>query len=294
MNEGPQKKTVYLEEVLSGLISSDRDRFKQALISAGSLIMEDLAELDIHLESLAKIFLVLENKFNVAGFEDFRFVSLVNLTVLRPEPMITILTDRIKSNFTVGDIILVMDVVKEASKRLANSGQEVKITGKKIESKYKVIHDRLEKKTKRFFNKTKKIKKTTKNLFLPYFPLFCGKILEKVDWKVGFMGLSKIFYTLSELIDKTGGTCDYRVVQQCVFIIKNIVKVFISHEKREVVEAVIYLLINISYKLDGSSLLSEFDSVLADLSEIAGKLESVCPELQDLATKAYLLIAYHE
>ena len=260
--------------------------------SCASLVLQELEDLDLFLYQLAESLMKLDNKFSVAGFEDKRFNALVSLCFVRPAEMVEVLIARIDKKCSIGDFVLVMDVLKESSRKLANVEEKVERTEKVERSKYYVIHERLKKKTKRFFIRPKKENLTTRNLFLPFFEIWVGKVLGVLNEKLGHIEISKIFYTLGELIENTGGTCDIKVVQQCVYIIKSL-KPFISSPKREISESSIYLLINISTKLDNSPLLSNFESILQDLHEISLSLEKVCPELQDLATKALLLIAYN-
>jgi hypothetical protein len=291
-------KVNYLEEVLNSLVSADRERFLAGFESCPEIILEELVDLDLHFEKLAEILMKLENKFAVTRFEEKRFQAIVNLTFVRPKEMAEVLVERVKKNCSTGDFLMVLDVFRETSRKLANFEEKKSIFSKtglkneeKKESRFKVIHERLEKKTRRFFIREKKQKIFTQNLFLPLFSDWVGKILKNLNEKFGYLGISKVFYTLGELVENTGGTCDFHVVQQCVYIIKAL-KPFISSQKREISESAIYLLINISSKINGSPLLSEFESLFFDLQEISTALEKVCPELEELATKALLLIAY--
>ncbi|OMJ93007.1 hypothetical protein SteCoe_4086 [Stentor coeruleus] len=288
------RKSYYMHDLVQGLISQDRDRFLSALNSASDLIKSDLSDMDLHLESLAEIFLKLENTFNYPQFEDLRFECLINLTYQRPEIMSEILTKRIQESCTINQKLLVLDVLQAAAKQLANPpiNETLSQVSNKKTSKYEVIHKRLEKKTRRFHRKPKE-SISRPNYFVKYFEIFVSRIIKNIDLKTHYLVISKAAYCLSELIEHVGPTCDIKIISQCVYLMKFIIKPLLTHEKREVLESILLLLYSISQKLDSSSVLDDFPSLASDIQEIIFILEHLPDDVQPLAAKSLLGLMNH-
>ena len=282
--------------MVNGLTSQDRSKLINSLQSAPDLIEENLSDLDLVLYNLSEILLKIENHFNFSEFEELRFKSLVALSCMRPNEMCDILINRLSdSGCSTAGKILVFDIIKEMARKLANPQKIEKIQKKYEEkiSKYAIIQERLKKKTRRFISKPKPVFFGTPNLFFQHFERYCSGIVRILDSKAHFLVLSKGIYTLSELIDHAGPSCDITMMTQCTYIIRNIIKPLISSEKREIVESVLILFIKISEKMELSDFIETHNSIIQDINEIAIKIENLSGNLQDLAERCLLsLVKY--
>ena len=284
-------KVRYLEDLMQGLLSQDRSRLISSMESAAALITEELSDLDLSLEHLSEILLKIENTFNFADFEECRFKSLVALACLRPIDMCRILIHRLSdSGCSIAGKLLVFDVIRETSRKLANPPEFVQTKKKEKASKYHIIQERLKLKTRRFVSKPRPVNLGRPNLFFQHFERFCSGVVGAINTKLNYLALSKAIYTLSELIENAGESCDVNMITQCTYIIRYVIKPFISSEKREVVESVLILFITVAQKLDINDLLSDYSSILQDINEIALKIEQLSGELQDLADSCLLLL----
>ena len=289
-----KRKIYYIEDMMQGLLSKDRDKLINSLKAASELILQNLSDLDLYLERLAEVLLKIENSFDVLSFEEHRFSSVVALMVTKPLEMCDILIKRLSDRgCSIAGKLLVLDVIREASRKLSNPPDQEKAVVKEKKSKYYEIQQRLIKKTRRFASKPKPFNPGKANLFFPYFEMYCSGIIQTLNDKMHYLILTKGIYTLSELIEYYGPSCNSIIINQCVYIIKNVIKPFISYNKREVVESVLILFIAVAQKLEFTDFAESFASVIEDLHDIGRKIEGLSGDMQDLADKCLLhLIKY--
>ena len=58
-----KRKIYYIEDMMQGLLSKDRDKLINSLKAASELILQNLSDLDLYLERLAEVLLKIENSF---------------------------------------------------------------------------------------------------------------------------------------------------------------------------------------------------------------------------------------
>lgn len=282
----------YLEDLIQGLLSQNREKFINSLKSAPDLISEELSDLDLLFERLAEVLLKIENAFDYQSFEECRFKSLVSLGCLRPSIICDIFMSRLKdTGCSTSGKLLVYDLIREISRKLSspqNPAQSAPLNNKP--SKYQAIHERLKSKTKRFVSKPRPLNLGTPNLFYSHFEKYCSGVLASITWNISYLLVSKGIYTLSEIIEHSGPSCGYNMVTQCVYIIKNIIKPFIDYDKREVIESVLILFVTVAQKLENSDYLESHASVVQDLADIKLKIEKLSGDVQELADKCLLLL----
>lgn len=282
----------YIQDLLQGLTSDLKDRNLASITSASDLIESNLDELDFLYPDLADVLFKSPNLFNIPDYEEKRLNSLASLTYIKPTEMCEILIKRLNNPETsTGSDLLVFDIIKLAAYKLANPVKKPQIgvlkIDRKVTSHQMIIKERLKLKTK-YFRKRKAISET-ENLFLKHFQYFVAGIIGSLNANTNHMVLAKAIYTLSELIDYTGEISTQDVLAQCVYMLRFIIKPYITHHKREVLDSCLILLHRLVDKLQNSSQkLTNFLGLANDLQEITGLLSQLPDEFRDLATNCLL------
>ncbi|CAG9329223.1 TELO2 [Blepharisma stoltei] len=289
---------MYLEDLIQGLRSEQKDRNVAAINAAEELIGADLDELDLVYESLADVLFKCPNQFNLKDFEEKRLKALISLTFLKPKEMCDILISRLNSeNKSAGSDILVYDVIRESANKLANPPTKKpqiyhSEKSEKLTPAQQIIKERLKLKTKRYHKTIHKPSIDHPNLFFPHFQYFSSGIIKSINNKTNPSVLSKAIYTLSEIIECTGPSCTVDIAAQCVYMIRSIVKPNIISEKREVVDSCFLLLVEICEKLqNGVETLGNFPTFVNDIEELIHIIAAAPAEFQETATKCLIDLA---
>ncbi|XP_050357339.1 telomere length regulation protein TEL2 homolog [Nymphalis io] len=282
-----KKKPKYLRDLLEIINEGkDMESFEAALTAAENLVTKQLKGEDEKLAiDLLDVFIHLDEKFHVDGFNNLKFKTAVAIVCSQPKVCAEHLCKEIHSDvgrYSIATKILMLDVFTEAAERIADMKTEPEEKQRRADGNQtkelprdEILRRRLLKKTKYFHSKRPHpFSKAKKNIFASvsdhfFYPLISG---------FGYRQLTLSHHNMKQDVDKLLLLRYLSAVGTIILVSKNCPKCPIYC--REILQMVLYLRFTPDPKIQ-TSVLSIIASIAVALPEsfLKGEYYEVMMEL---------------